>query len=85
MTPEHGPQRTALVLTISDEAGKQIRRLDLDKSSGLRRIAWNLRGEPPGAIARTAPGAWWPSDWRALASRWSKRCCPTNAIGSKRP
>ena len=36
-----------LVLTISDEQGKQIRRLDLDKSSGLRRIAWNLRGDPP--------------------------------------
>jgi photosystem II stability/assembly factor-like uncharacterized protein len=36
-----------LVLTISDDAGRQIRRLDLDKSSGLRRIAWNLRGEPP--------------------------------------
>jgi photosystem II stability/assembly factor-like uncharacterized protein len=39
-----------LVLNITDDAGKQIRRLELDKSSGLRRIAWNLRGEPaPGA------------------------------------
>jgi hypothetical protein len=36
-----------LVLNITDEAGKQIRRLDLDKSSGLRRVAWNLRGEAP--------------------------------------
>jgi hypothetical protein len=36
-----------LVLNITDESGKQIRRLDLDKSSGLRRIAWNLRGETP--------------------------------------
>jgi photosystem II stability/assembly factor-like uncharacterized protein len=36
-----------LVLTISDETGKQIRRLDLDKTAGLRRIAWNLRGEAP--------------------------------------
>jgi photosystem II stability/assembly factor-like uncharacterized protein len=36
-----------LVLNITDESGKQIRRLDLDKSSGLRRIAWNLRGEAP--------------------------------------
>ena len=40
------PAEEKLVLTISDDAGKQIRRLDLDKSSGLRRIAWNLRGEP---------------------------------------
>ena len=39
-----------LVLNITDDAGKQIRRLELDKSPGLRRIAWNLRGEPaPGA------------------------------------
>jgi len=39
------PSEEKLVLTISDETGRQIRRLDLDKSSGLRRIAWNLRGE----------------------------------------
>jgi hypothetical protein len=36
-----------LVLNITDDTGKQIRKLDLDKSSGLRRIAWNLRGETP--------------------------------------
>jgi len=36
-----------VVLTIRDDTGRQIRRLDLDKPSGLRRIAWNLRGEPP--------------------------------------
>ncbi|HYT69091.1 MAG TPA: hypothetical protein VEL51_21895 [Vicinamibacterales bacterium] len=36
-----------LVLTISDDTGKQVRRLDLDKAPGLRRIAWNLRGETP--------------------------------------
>jgi photosystem II stability/assembly factor-like uncharacterized protein len=41
------PAEEKLVLTISDDAGKQIRRLDLDKASGLRRIAWNLRGEAP--------------------------------------
>ena len=41
------PAEEKLVLTISDDAGKQVRRLDLDKASGLRRIAWNLRGETP--------------------------------------
>ncbi|HTM25255.1 MAG TPA: hypothetical protein VL225_08680 [Vicinamibacterales bacterium] len=41
------PAEEKLVLTISDEAGKQVRRLDLDKTSGLRRIAWNLRAEAP--------------------------------------
>jgi hypothetical protein len=46
-----------LVLNITDDSGKQIRRLDLDKSSGLRRIAWNLRGEPvPGAAPQGRGG-----------------------------
>jgi photosystem II stability/assembly factor-like uncharacterized protein len=41
------PADEKLVLTIADDTGKQVRRLDLDKASGLRRIAWNLRGEAP--------------------------------------
>ena len=45
-----------LVLTITDETGKQVRRLDLDKSVGLRRVAWNLRGDPPAAPASGAGG-----------------------------
>jgi photosystem II stability/assembly factor-like uncharacterized protein len=46
-----------LVLTIADESGKQIRRLDLDKTPGLRRSAWNLRGEaPPPAAAGAQQG-----------------------------
>jgi hypothetical protein len=36
-----------LVLTITDEAGKQVRRLDLSKEPGVHRIAWDLRGEAP--------------------------------------
>ena len=34
-----------LVLTIVDEANRQVRRIELDKTPGLRRITWNLRGE----------------------------------------
>jgi photosystem II stability/assembly factor-like uncharacterized protein len=41
------PEAEKLVLTISDETGRQVRRLDLDKAAGLRRIAWNLRTDPP--------------------------------------
>jgi photosystem II stability/assembly factor-like uncharacterized protein len=37
----------ALVLTIADDSGRQVRRMDLEKAAGLRRIAWNLRGDPP--------------------------------------
>jgi photosystem II stability/assembly factor-like uncharacterized protein len=38
-----------LVLTITDETGKPVRRLDLQRTPGVHRIAWNLRGEPPPA------------------------------------
>jgi photosystem II stability/assembly factor-like uncharacterized protein len=40
---------TRLALTITDDAGKQVRRLDLPKDPGVHRIAWDLRGEPPAA------------------------------------
>jgi photosystem II stability/assembly factor-like uncharacterized protein len=36
-----------LVLTIIDDAGRPVRRLDLARETGLQRIAWNLRGEAP--------------------------------------
>ena len=36
-----------LVLTITDDTGRQIRRMDVDKNAGLRRVAWNLRTDPP--------------------------------------
>ena len=50
------PADAKLVLTIADESGKQVRRLDLDKSAGLRRVAWNLRGDPPAPASGTAGG-----------------------------
>jgi len=47
-----------LVLTVADESGKPIRRLDLAKETGVHRIAWNLRGDPPpaGQGRGAAPG-----------------------------
>ena len=41
------PGDAKLVMTITDESGKQIRRFDVDKGTGLRRVAWNLRADPP--------------------------------------
>jgi photosystem II stability/assembly factor-like uncharacterized protein len=38
---------TKLVLTIMDDAGKQVRRMEIDKSVGLRRTTWNFRADPP--------------------------------------
>ena len=41
-----------LVLTIADDAGRQVRRLDATKTAGLNRITWNLRGETAAAEGR---------------------------------
>jgi photosystem II stability/assembly factor-like uncharacterized protein len=51
------PADAKLVLTIADDTGKPVRRMDLEKTSGLRRIAWNLRTDPPAAPAAGAAGA----------------------------
>jgi hypothetical protein len=57
------PADSKLVLTIADDSGRQVRRLDLDRTAGLRRLAWNLRGDAPVAAAgrggrgAAAPGA----------------------------
>jgi hypothetical protein len=45
------PADTKLVLTITDQSGKPVRRLDLESTAGLRRIAWNLRTDPPATPA----------------------------------
>ncbi|HZP48328.1 MAG TPA: hypothetical protein VFB07_07340 [Vicinamibacterales bacterium] len=41
------PADARLVMTITDDAGKPIRRFDVTKGAGLRRAAWDLRGEAP--------------------------------------
>jgi hypothetical protein len=41
-----------LVLTITDDSGRQVRRLDVPKTVGIQRVTWNLRGEPPAAEGR---------------------------------
>ena len=62
------PADAKLVLTISDDAGKQVRRVEgdqnqpLPKSAGLHRVAWNLRADlppppPPGEQGRGGRGA----------------------------
>jgi photosystem II stability/assembly factor-like uncharacterized protein len=41
-----------LVLTISNEQGQQVRRMEIDGAAGLRRVTWNLRADAPAG----APG-----------------------------
>jgi photosystem II stability/assembly factor-like uncharacterized protein len=50
------PDGAQLVLTIADDTGRQIRRIELDKGAGLRRVAWDLRGEAPPAGAGRGRG-----------------------------
>jgi hypothetical protein len=45
---------TKLVLTITDDSGRPVRRLDLASEVGVQRVAWNLRGEPPAGGGRGA-------------------------------
>jgi hypothetical protein len=45
-----------LVLTITEDTGRQIRRLDLPKTPGLNRATWNLRAEPAQPEGRGAGG-----------------------------
>ncbi|MEO5896979.1 MAG: hypothetical protein ABIS06_14895 [Vicinamibacterales bacterium] len=52
------PADATLVLTITDEANRQIRQIaDLEKAPGLRRVTWNLRGDPPAANQGGGRGA----------------------------
>jgi hypothetical protein len=50
------PADAKLVITITDDGGRQIRRIDVDKAPGLRRVAWNLRGEPSASAPQTGRG-----------------------------
>jgi len=45
------PATEKLVLTISDNTGKQVRRCELERTAGLRRFVWNLNGDPVAAPA----------------------------------
>jgi photosystem II stability/assembly factor-like uncharacterized protein len=45
-----------LVLTIADDTGKQVRRLDVPKTAGLNRVTWNLRTDPPQGEGRGGRG-----------------------------
>ncbi len=55
------PADTRLVLTIENQTGQQVRRCELDKATGLRRVAWNLVSDTPppgrGGAAGRAGGA----------------------------
>ena len=46
---EATPADDKLVLTFTNDAGREVRRMELSRDAGLHRVAWNLRGDPPAA------------------------------------
>ncbi len=50
------PADAKLVMTITDDTGRQVRRMEIDKQPGLRRVAWNLRSDPPPGGANQGQG-----------------------------
>jgi photosystem II stability/assembly factor-like uncharacterized protein len=45
-----------LVLTIADDSGRQVRRLDVPRTAGINRATWNLRADLPAAEGRGGAG-----------------------------
>ncbi len=41
------PNDTKLVLTVTDDSGEHIRRIELPEGTGMQRVAWDLRHDPP--------------------------------------
>ncbi len=50
------PGDETIVLTITDEAGERIRRMELPAETGMQRIVWDLRHDPPLPEGTDAPG-----------------------------
>ena len=48
------PEGTDLVLTIRNTQGNQVRQMTLDKTAGLKRVEWDLRGDPPAPAQQQA-------------------------------
>ena len=48
---------TELVLTVTNDAGREVRRMKLAHDAGLHRVVWNLRAR---SAARHRRRPWWP-------------------------
>jgi photosystem II stability/assembly factor-like uncharacterized protein len=52
---EAASEDETFVVTITDEAGERIRQLELPRQSGMRRIVWDLRRDPPSQEGADTP------------------------------
>jgi len=51
------PAGTQWAITISDDTGREVRRIDLSGEGGVKRVVWNLAEAPPAAAAVPAGAA----------------------------
>jgi len=51
------PAGTQWAITISDDTGREVRRIDLSGEGGVKRVVWNLAEAPPAAAAAPAGAA----------------------------
>lgn len=49
------PEGTQWAIAISDDAGREVRRIDLSGDRGVKRVVWNLAGVPPAPAGPAAP------------------------------
>ncbi len=75
------PADAKLVLTITDDQGRQVRRMDVDKAPGLRRVTWNLRADPPAQGGAPRCGRRVRGSPRRRASRPAGRPAAGSAAG----
>jgi photosystem II stability/assembly factor-like uncharacterized protein len=50
---EHGPK---VLLTVRDDSGRAVRRIEGPATAGIHRVNWDLRFAPPNPIDLTTPG-----------------------------
>jgi photosystem II stability/assembly factor-like uncharacterized protein len=71
------PADATLVLTIADDANRQVRQIDIpDKTPGLRRVTWNLRADPPAANQGGGRGAAPAAPAQAFGGRGGNQGAP---------
>jgi photosystem II stability/assembly factor-like uncharacterized protein len=51
------PADARLAIRITDPSGRQVRQMEVNKTAGLRRVAWNLTGDPPAPAPNEPAGA----------------------------
>ena len=78
-----GPSNAGnLVLTIADEGGKDLCRMDIPETDGVHRVTWNLRVTQPAQAGGRGGRRWWWRWWRTGSRRPARVCA--DLVGRRR-